>query len=612
MKKLIYPLLAALTFISIQSCRPDEVVGGLDRFQLSLNTDIFNYRIKVDVVDANGNSIPNTELSIDGNDADHVYNEFGLKDFFIGSSGSITLVINPYEEPQIGQSAEFSVILSATGYIPGAVNIVVENGDFEPSYRIELLPESGTTKYGDVESYTLGLTNGAIASTGIYNKSGNSNLHIVGKNFKVDTVYYDDKLNTIIIPQGMHFTYWETVITQGSRIVPVYAPVATDFIDSVEVNGQWTYFTSTNIQELIGYDTTTYDITNRVKRDYIGSSVKVRTYYFDQGVYNPTRVIRGNESIRTVETLSKEEVPMNRAVLEPASIKMLSYVFYEGAIEGKPITLQPVQTKSSFITYSIQIDPNFINPTTSLPIAAGDSLEGLPFYRIAPQKFKTVKMAVVQTPNGQLRVQSNNYNAGIVRWLRFEWLYDYTVSVPLITSVPDINNVVYYGSINLGGYSVNGFRLRGRSSQFQRRFFGKLVSIDPISVSAGVDFNAYYWNENVVSTFFPGASFSKQLVQESDFDQLPPITNYKVEVVCTKNDSIRVNPTVDATTEVGGYNQTIRMINGVWATRGVKLNDPIDISIQFREFQFDTLFTVTETENLIQYYAQTNDDVCAF
>ena len=85
-----------------------------------------------------------------------------------------------------------------------------------------------------------------------------------------------------------------------------------------------------------------------------------------------------------------------------------------------------------------------------------------------------------------------------------------------------------------------------------------------------------------------------------------------MEVVCTKNNNTRINPTVDAYTEVGGYAKTIRMRNGRWATRGVELNDPIDISIQFREFKFDTLFTVTQSENLIRYYAQSNDDVCAF
>lgn len=613
MKKLIFPaVLAALSFILIQSCRPDEVTGGLDNFQLSINTDIFNYRIKVDIVDAAGNAIPDAEISIDGEDASKIYNELGQKDFFIGSSGSLSLVINPYEEPLAGDSAKFTIIVSAPGYIPGASDIAVENGDFEPSYRIELLPENGTTKYGDVESYSLGLTNGAVANTEIYNKSGNSSLRVVAKTATVDTIYYDDELNSIIIPQGMQFTYREKVVTTGTRVEPIYAPVATDFLDSIEVNGNWEYFTSTNLQEIVDYDTTTFDITRWITRDYTGSNMKVRAYYFDQGIFNPTRVIRGNESSTTVETISKEEVPVNRAVLEPATLKMLSWVSYEGTIDGNPISLQPVQTQSSFITYSIQIDPNFINPVTSMPIAAGDSLEGMPFYRVDRGKFKTVKMAVVQTPNGQLRVQSTNYNAGIVKWLRFEWPFDYTVSIPEILSVPDINNVYYYGYVDLGAFVYDGFGFYGRKAAFQKRFFGKLVSTTAISANAGVQLEVFYWQRNIASKFYPGSNFTQQLVDETDFDQLPPVTSYKVEVVCTKNDSIRINPTVDAYTNVGGYPQTIRMKNGQWSTRGVELNDPIEVSIQFRQFQFDTLFTVTKTENLIRYFAQSNDDVCAF
>ncbi len=612
MKKLIFPaVLAALSFILIQSCRPDEVTGGLDNFQLSINTDIFNYRIKVDIVDAAGNAIPDAEISIDGEDASKIYNELGQKDFFIGSSGSLSLVINPYEEPQAGDTAKITIIVNAPGYIPGAVDVAVANSDFEPNVRITLLPENGTTKYGDIESYSLALNNGAVANTEIYNKSGNSSLRVVAKTATVDTIYYDDELNTIIIPQGMRFTYQEEVVTTGTRITPRYAPVAADFIDSIEVNGSWQYFTSTNLQEIVGYDTTEFDITRWVTRDYTGTNMKVRAYYFDQGIFDPTRVISGNESSRTVETISKEEVPVNRAVLEPATLKMLSWVSYEGILDGKPVRLQPVQTKSSFITYSIQINPNFIHPTTSLPITAGDSLEGLPYYRVAKQKFKTKRMAVVQTPNGQLRVQSTNYNAGFVKYLRFEWPFDFTVSIPEIQSVPDINNVYYYGYVDLGvaGWS---FYFYGRKQAWSKRYFGKLVSTSPISTNAGVGIDVYYWNKNIASKFYPGSNFTQQIVEESDFDQLPAITSYKVEVVCTKNDSIRINPTVDAYTNVGGYPQTIRMKNGRWATRGVELNDPIDISIQFREFKFDTLFTVTQSENLIRYYAQSNDDVCAF
>jgi len=612
MKKLIFPaVLAALSFILIQSCRPDQVTGGLDNFQLSINTDIFNYRIKVDIVDAAGNAIPDAEISIDGEDANKIYNELGQKDFYVGPSGSLSLVINPYEEPLAGDTTKFTIIVSAAGYIPGASYIEVANGDFEPTYRIELLPENGSTKYGDIESYSLGLTNGAVANTAIYNKSGNSSLRVVAKTAIFDSVYYDNKLNTIIIPQGMRFTYLEEVVTTGTRVSPVYAPVATDFIDSIEINGSWRYFTSANLGELIGYDTTTFEYIRRVPRDYTGTNMKVRAYYFDQGIFNPTRVIRGSESSRTVQTISKEEVPVNRAVLEPATLKMLSWVSYEGTIDGNSVTLQPVQTQSSFITYSLQIDPNFIHPVTSLPIAAGDSLEGLPYYRVDRGKFKTKKMVVVQTPNGQLRVQSTNYNAGIVKWLRFEWPYDFNLSIPEIQSVPDINNVYYYGYIDLGSYGWS-FYTYGRKDAWQRRYFGKLVSTSPISANAGVGINVYYWNKLIADKFYPGGNFTQQIVDESDFNQLPPVTNFKVEVVCTKNDSIRINPTVDAYTEVGGYAQTIRMRNGRWATRGVELNDPIDISIQFRDFKFDTLFTVTQSENLIRYYAQSNDDVCAF
>ncbi len=612
MKKLLYSSLLLLAIFAMHSCRPDEATKGLDSFQLTLNTDIFNYRIKLNIVDENGQPIPNAELSIDGRDADIIFTEVGSRDYFVGSNGAITLTLNPYKEPSAGQTAEFSAIVSAAGYIPGAVDMVIESGDFEPTYRIELLPENGSTKYGDIETYSLSLNNGAVSSSGIYNKSGKSVLRVVGKNANIDTIYYDDELNSIIIPQGMTFTYWEKVVTQGVQVTPRYAPVPSSFMDSVQVNGQWVYLNSTNLNEIVGYDTTEYDVVNWIRRNYTGNSLKVRTFYFEPSNFNPTRIIRGSESSRTVRTISKEDVPVKRAVLEPAAEKLLSWVFYEGKIDGKPVSLQPVQTKSKQITYSIQINPNFVHPVTNQPIAAGDSLEG-DMYRTGPESWGTVKMQVVQAPNGQLRVQSSSYKAGIYRWLRFDFDYDYSVSIPAISSVPDINNVFYYGLIDLGnGFAADGFSFYGRRSAFQRRFFGKLVSTAPISANAGVRLFIGYWNRTIANKFFPGSNFNQQLVQESDFESLPPETRYTVEVVCTKNDSTKINPSIDATTNVGGYWQTIRMTNGRWATRGVELNTPIDISIQFREYQFDTLFTVTKAENLIRYFAQTNEDVCNF
>lgn len=613
MKKLNFVLLLAVALLLDSSCKPDEATKGLDNFQLTLNTDIFDYRIKLDIVDAAGQPIPNTSIRIEGQSSDAIFNELGTKDYFVSNNGSSTLTIHPYFEPNQDQPVSFSAIISAPSYIPGSVEIVVEEGDFEPTFRVELLPENGSTKYGDIETYALSLNNGSISSPGIYNKSEKSVLRVVHKNADLDTIYYDDELNSIIIPEGMTFTYQEKVVTTGVRITPVYAPVPSEFLDSVQVNGSWQYLTSTNLNEIVGYDTTEYDITTYVTKNYTGSTLKVRTFYFDPGQFNPTRIIRGSESTRTVRTISKEDVPVNRAVLEPAAVKLLSWVLYEGKDEkGDPISLQPVLTRSKQIIYSVQINPNFVHPTTNLPVAAGDSLEG-GFYRVGPQSWKTTKMAVVQAPNGQLRVQSTSFNVGIYRWLRFSFDYDYTVTIPSIASVPDINNVYYQGSIDLGnGFEGGYFSFYGRRMEFQRRFFGKLVSTSPISTNAGVRVSINYWNRLIATKFFPGASFSQQLVQESDFNILPAETRFTVSVVCTKNDSTIINPTVDAYTSVNGYNQAIRMRNGRWATRGVELNDPIDINIQFKEFSFDTLFTIVQSDNEIRYYAQSNDDVCDF
>ena len=112
----------------ISSCKPDEAIGALDNFQLTLNTDIFNYRKTIQFQDQMGQPLQDVDIEIEGRDAERIYTELGRKDFFV-NNGFITLAVHPGMEPvSATDTIKFTVYASAPNKEAGSfdVNILFE------------------------------------------------------------------------------------------------------------------------------------------------------------------------------------------------------------------------------------------------------------------------------------------------------------------------------------------------------------------------------------------------------------------------------------------------------------------------------------------------------
>ena len=152
--------LSALIALS-PSCKPDEITGALDNFQLTLNSDIFNYRLTLELVDEMGQPLQNAEVFVEGRDEAKIFSELGTKSFFV-SNGAVTFAVHPGMEPQAGDTVKFSVLITAPGHESGSVELAIPEGQFSSTETAGLYAKTNLPEFLELEDITVTASNGTV------------------------------------------------------------------------------------------------------------------------------------------------------------------------------------------------------------------------------------------------------------------------------------------------------------------------------------------------------------------------------------------------------------------------------------------------------------------
>lgn len=606
-KSLIFCALSAL-FVLSPSCKPDEIRGALDNFQLTLNSDIFNYRLTLELVDEMGQPLQNAEVFVEGRDEAKIFSELGTKSFFV-SNGSVTFAVHPGMEPQAGDSVKFSVFITAPGHESGSVELAIPEGQFSSTESAGLYAKTNLPEFLELEDIAVTASNGTVGQGSLISGKNGSDGHMVKviRTGSLDSVYYDTNRTSVLILQGAQFWYWKQYLK------PVRPKLFETFFDTAVVNGE---AVAIQIKEFVGYGDDTNWVPSYTREAYTGDILDVEISITNREDKN-YRIIGGN-SDRQINTAIEGEVARNRVFMDYFTYNRINWLRYLGKDdEGKPITVYPKRISGGEhgIYYSSVIDSTRTNPLTGNLIKEGDTVEVGMRYAGFNQAIQTVKAAVLRAPNGELRVQSPYPVAGFFRYMPYSSNWNYNIDFTPPTNVPDLNNIRPYVWVepfanSTQSVALDYFSLRETSGN--RSYTGALVSEQPMSATPKLVMDTDYWYKYFVRKEFNSASGSFDAFSDDDFNSLPAVTSYDVEVYCAANDSVRILPSVSARAYVDGYYTNINLVNGNWKTRGVQLSDEFNITLQYQNFSLDTTFVVEQTQNLIQYVAETNDDVCDF
>ena len=111
--------LSALIALS-PSCKPDEITGALDSFQLTLNSDIFNYRLTLELVDDRFYHLDTCLQLVDEQTALFVPSAFTAEGVRLLEKAFPRLVEVPEDEALHG--------LACNGHCPDGTHFIVHRG----------------------------------------------------------------------------------------------------------------------------------------------------------------------------------------------------------------------------------------------------------------------------------------------------------------------------------------------------------------------------------------------------------------------------------------------------------------------------------------------------
>lgn len=614
-----FSVLLALCLSLSYSCRPDEALDLTNSLDFSLNSDIFNYKVYLKVVDENGDPITDGELIVLGPDADKIYNEFGTRDFEVNANGELTLTVHPSFEPMPNKPLNINIFVKADGFEKGAKSIVINEGQFATQDRVGIWSLAGLKEKMGMEIYPLTASNGKITSGSILNKK-DGQLRIINK-VNLDSVYYDEKDAAIIIESGSSFFYYHSVTHQ----VPVYSKTVKELYDTITING-------TMIPVKVGQDVvvdTTYEtrVLRYERRPYTGSEIQLRTFVWLANQGNNFKYQTGVPASRDyqLQTLTDGTGPNARATLNHVTKAEGVGASFHGELEdGSPVQIYPDYTAGATVLYSYVIEPGKINKETGVAFVAGDSVEtGKNYRRVDGTYILTTRKAAVKVAgNGQLRVQGPDYSYGFYEFLPFE--YDININLnpnlPDTSVIPDRENLIYDldARFTVGGsgyFNIYWDYQRQASSLYNEMAIERSVYTNQQLGPASVEIKRYYWGtkwfDEATTTgnsqnlnIFPTAWKNANVFADR--------THYKVSVVCEANNNTRLYPSATASSTIDGFPVFLYMTNGSWSTRGIALGDTMSFDIKYKEWSLDTAFAVKQAKNIIEYKADKNLDICNF
>jgi len=544
MKKLLIILLLAAVFFP--GCKkPTE---GLT---LNISPDVIKYIAVIDLKDlATDDPVSGSlNVSFSGQDGDYIYNTKGTKKFEV-KNGKLVIGLGPQREPSGSDTVKFTMNISGDDYLPLSVEGIFTEGQLVHHMREQLLninhpPEGITIKK---ETYTL--SNGRITGTGILQAKPAG-----------DSVYYDDGLSTVVLPEGTSFYYYKRIqngTAEGTRMVPVWKDVTHPESHNGVVN---------NVTDRIfdGYEEEkyTYPVYTYVKETFTGNEVTVYAIY-----YNDTNSV----GYRTVPDADKIFYPANpvhlydgttaqnqaELLFRSAAAKRLYDVQFVAKVGSNSINVSPDQASEWFT--SLVIPPSTINPRTGQPVVAGDSIEvGVDLEN------GITKRAVIYEVNGQLRVENQYGMVGYYYVAPYQADYDVDVDGTYSDDdFPDRENLRTFISIpNVGGFSIYS----GGSVSYS----GTIYASTPIPTDAS--FTTYYWG-SLKSGQLSGLSGSISPFQPPFSRQLEGLSEWNFNLNCGSRKTY--TPTYFASSvqytgpQNGSFDANVQ--DGHWKTRGLRLN----------------------------------------
>ena len=557
-----------------------------DDVQIIISSDVIKYSTLVTIYDARDNKITpaNLKMSISGQDADMVYNFLGQKDFTV-KEGQMNIGLHPHLIPTSTKPASFNLEISADGYLPVTQQVSIYPNEFFKTLKVSLINLTSPPAGIKIVHKLVTLTNGKVpAQSTVKIGSGKGVNEFARKKVLAtnpvppkDSVYYDDALTSVILPQNTTFYYYKEKYALGTRLEPIYGePIAIsakkgNVPASIVIMGgtvSASGIDALTYRPLVGFDTIAYEYFAGYEHVAYSGTVDVicitgdfskDASVFPYQLYKPYNIKLLNNT-----TSPEDELLFSSAVRQPVvDIRFVGKINNNGTTQQlclNPLNTTPVKWRTSYV-----LDSNFVNPNTRSKIKEGDLIEAGINYRTN----ESIRMHIVRADNGQLRAECTTANAGYYynapHKLNFEYKFETEVSTSYI---PDLENLSaeYYISFNTPTKSIGGFWDRIYPNSNHPTYNYRVSSKDPLTSSA----NCYsrYFREQLVKPIINGSTINPF----TGFQNLKNLVTFDVTLNCnvTNQKPLTVKPTYArwSTSPTDGFFYFVA-VNGKWATRGL-------------------------------------------
>lgn len=551
-----------------------------DGFNLTINTDVIKSFAVIKFEDEANSGIIPTGVSVEivGNDAQHIYNNVGKKDFVISGDGVLELVVDPARIPTTTNPVTFYVKAYGVNYLPITTPVFITSINDIPKVVLKLTnlskPKDGTK----IAQATLNLVNGEIRNPSIVKvfKSGRASsevLHFTQSNINLlgggasgqDSTYFDDGTTTVYLPIGTKFYGYKmkTVTIPARKDSSLVAKKVLD--SSKTINGTLNeYFSIKYSYDVYTVQESEYSYQEWDSVASTASTVKVVLKYETSGSsYNYTVNWNSNNASSNY-TLSNGDISKQDELLYSSAAKLKVTDLY--FVDEKGQEIRP--DKSSKWFTSMVLNEQFIHPTTKKQIAENDSLD----IGLDDLSKKTNRVAVKKATNGQLRLESQAYECGIYYKAPFVQSFSRAVDTYVGASdIPDPENLN-------GGFALqidnNQLYYEMDANTGTRFYAAKVCSTRPIVVSSSV-FATY------VNKLIKSSSFDMNIFKPPYMSELPPTVTFDVTATCTKtNKSIKPTLHQNIGTTINGSNVKyfIYITNGIFQTRFFEQKKEYEVS----------------------------------